>query len=157
LRESLAGHDEAILDPLDTCCLAARGGTRQAASGWSMRVVRGCGVCVRHPGSNASRPWQLQPLIAYSRAKSAEVCAEAPNGGLELRDAAQQYGSAEIGAHTRILSKSGQLSKCGKWSQSAPPAGDRGGGPQFVLTNGEPSLEPAVPALKNGLLLMLCR
>jgi hypothetical protein len=39
-------------------------------------------------------------LLADGRAQVAEVFAEAPNGGLELRDAAQQDGSAEIGVHT---------------------------------------------------------
>ncbi len=90
LSELLTGHDDAILDPLDTRCLAARRGARQAAKGLSMQVVRGCGVSVRHSGSNASCPWQLQPLLADCRAQSAEVFAEAPDGGLELRDAAVQ-------------------------------------------------------------------
>jgi hypothetical protein len=119
LRELLTGHDEAILDPLNTCCLAARSGPRQAAGSLSMRVVRSCGVGVRHSGSNASCPWQLQPLLADRSAQSAEVFAEAPDGRLKLRDAAQQDWSAEIGAHARILSKSGQQSKYCKWRQLA--------------------------------------
>jgi hypothetical protein len=49
------------------------------------------------------RPWQLQPLLADRRAQAAEVFAQAPDGGFELRDAAQQDSSAEIGAHRRIL------------------------------------------------------
>ncbi|CAD5366905.1 hypothetical protein RA210_U10559 [Rubrivivax sp. A210] len=88
LRELLTGHDEAILDPLDTRSLAARHGTRQAARGLSMQIVRGGCVGVRDPGSNASCLRQLQPLLADCRAKSAEVFAEAPNGGLKPRDAA---------------------------------------------------------------------
>ena len=111
LSELLTGHDEAILDPLDTCGLAARGGPRQATANLSMQVVRGGGVGMRHSGSNASCPWQLKPLLADRGAQSAEVFAEAPYGRLELRDAAEQDWSAEIGAHTRILSKSGQPSK----------------------------------------------
>jgi hypothetical protein len=59
----------------------------------------------------------LHTLLADGRAQAAQVFAETPNGGLKLRDTAQQDGSAEIGAHRRILSKSGQPSKCGKWSQ----------------------------------------
>ena len=116
LRELLAGHDEAILDPLDTRCLAARGRTSQAASGLRVLVVRGRGLGVRHSGSNTPRPWQLHTLLADGRAQVAQVFAETPNGGLKLRDAAQQDGSTEIGAHTRILSKSRQPSKCSKWS-----------------------------------------
>ena len=95
-----------------------------------------------HSGSKTLRPWQLQPLLADRRAQSAEVFAEAPDGGLELCDAAEQDWSAEIGAHARILSKSGQPSKCGKWSQPPAPTGDGRGGSQFVLTIGEPSPKP---------------
>ena len=43
LRELLAWHDEAVLDPLDTRGLAARSGTRKAASGlgrWGFRDPR---------------------------------------------------------------------------------------------------------------------
>jgi hypothetical protein len=83
-------------------------------------------------------------LLADRRAKRAEVFAEAPNGGLELRDAAQQDGSAEIGAHRRILSNSGQPGKCGKWRQSTTQTGDGRGDSPLVLTNGEPSPNPAV-------------
>jgi hypothetical protein len=84
-----------------------------------MLVVRSGGLGVPHSGASASGAWQLQPLLADRRAKSAQVFAEAPNGGLELRDAAQQDGSAEIGAHTMILSKFGQPSKYEKWRQLA--------------------------------------
>lgn len=72
---------------------------------------------MRPSGSNASRPWQLQPLLADCRAQSAEVFAEATDGGLKLRDAAEQDWRAEIGALARILSESGQRSKYGKWRQ----------------------------------------
>ena len=88
-------------------------------------------------------------MLADRRAKGAEVFAEAPNGGLELRDAAQQDGSAEIGVHTDILSKSGQPSKCGKWSQAAPPTGDGRGGSPLVLTKGKPGPKSAVPDLNK--------
>ena len=58
--------------------------------------------------SNTSRPQWLQPLPADRRAKTAEVLAETPYGGFELRDPAQEYGGADIGAHVSILGKRGQ-------------------------------------------------
>ena len=153
LRELLAGHDEAILDPPDTRRLAACGCTSQAASGLSVLAVRGGRLGVRRSGLNTSRPWQLQPLLADRRAKSAEVFAEASNGGFELRDAAQQDGSAEIGAHVWILSKSGQLSKCSKRRHQATPTGDGGGGSPFVLSKGELSPNPAAQVLNEWALV----
>jgi len=66
---------------------------------------------VRHSRSNTSRPRYFYALFADRRAQAAEVFAEAPNGGFELRDPAQQDRGTEIGAHKVILSKSGQLSK----------------------------------------------
>lgn len=108
---------------------------------------------MRHSGSNTLRPWQLQTLLADRRAKSAEVFAETPNGGLELRDAAQQDGSAEIGTHRQILRKSGQPSKCSKWSKTSPLTGDGRGSSLLVLTTAEPSPKPAVLALNTWSLL----
>jgi hypothetical protein len=66
---------------------------------------------VRHTRSNASRPRQFYALFADRRAQAAEVFAEAPNGGFEPCDPAQQDRVTEIGAHMFILSKSGHLSK----------------------------------------------
>jgi len=51
--------------------------------------------------------------------------------------------------HTDILSKSGQPSKCGKWSQAAPPTGDGRGGSPLVLTKGKPGPKSAVPDLNK--------
>jgi hypothetical protein len=149
LRKLLAGYDEAILDPLDTRCLSARGRTSQAASGLRVLVVRGRGMGVRHSGSNTPRPWQLDTLLADGRAQAAQVFAETPNRGLKLRDAAQQDGSAEIGAHGRILSKAQQPSKCSKWSKTPPLTGDRRGSSLLVLTTGGPSPKPAEHALNK--------
>ena len=56
-------------------------------------------------GSNTALLRQLQPLRADCRPKTAKVFAEAPDGGFELGDPAQQNRSTEIGAHTRIVSK----------------------------------------------------
>jgi hypothetical protein len=63
--------------------------------------------------------WQLLPLLADRRAKNAELFAEPPNGGLKLRNAAQQDGGAEIGAHGHTLCESCHSSKRGKWRQTA--------------------------------------
>ena len=97
--ELLAGHDEAILDPLDTRCLTTRGGTSQAAGGMSLLGVCGRGLGMCRARADASRPRRLQPLLAHYRAKAAEVFAEAPNGGFELRDPAQQDRGTEVDAH----------------------------------------------------------
>jgi hypothetical protein len=117
LRELLAGHDKAILDPLDSRCLAARGGSSQATSGLSLpdgsgALASGCGA-----PANAARPWPREPLLGHRRAKAAEVFAEASNGGFELRNPAQQDRGTEIDAHTWILSKYGHQSKCRQWSK----------------------------------------
>jgi hypothetical protein len=146
LRELLAGHDETILDPLDARSLAARRCTSKAASGLSALVVRGRGFGVRHSGFDTLRPWQLQPLPAHRQAQAAEVCAQAPNGGLELHDAAQQSWGTEIGAHLQTLSKFGQPGKCSKRRDPATPTGGGRGGLPLVLARGEPSANPAVPA-----------
>ena len=91
-------------DPLDTRCLTASGGTRQAASGLLMLVVRGGGLGPRHSGSNASCLWLSQPWLADCQPHAAEAFAETPNGGLDLLDAAQQDGRAEVGAPSPSLS-----------------------------------------------------
>jgi hypothetical protein len=67
-----------------------------------MLVVRGGVLGVRHTFSNASCSWQLQPLFVDRRTQAAQVVAEALNGGLELRDAAQQHRGTEVSADTRI-------------------------------------------------------
>ena len=55
--------------------------------------------------SSASCSWQLRPLLADRSAQAAEVVAEPPNGGLELRDAAQQHGDAFVARAQALLSK----------------------------------------------------
>ncbi len=102
VRQPLARNDEAIFDPLDSRGLATRSGTRQAAGGPNLLGVRGGVVGMCRSRSNTSRPWLLQTLLADRRAKAAEVVAEAPNGGFELRDAAQQDRGIEIGAHSQV-------------------------------------------------------
>ncbi len=64
LRELFTGHDEAILDPLNTRCFATRCGAPQAARCLTMRVVSRRGTGVRHSRSSVSCPWQMQPLLA---------------------------------------------------------------------------------------------
>lgn len=76
--------------------------------------------------------------------QSAEVFAEAPNGGLELGDAAQQDRSAEISAHGRILSKSRQPSKGSKWRKVATPTDDGHNDSPLELVRGEPRPSLAV-------------
>ena len=99
LCELLAGHDEAGLDPLDARCLAARNCTRQATSGPSVLADRGQGLGVHHSRSRASHLRQVYALLADRRAQAAEIFAEAPNSGFELRDPAQQDRSTQIDTH----------------------------------------------------------
>jgi hypothetical protein len=63
-------------------------------------------------------------LLADCGAQGAEVFAEAPDGGLKLRDAAQKDGSAESGTHRGTISKSGHPSKYGKQRQLTTTSGD---------------------------------
>ena len=101
----LAGHDEAITDPLNTRCLTTRSGASQAAAGRRFQGVCGGRVGMCRPRANASRPWRWQAVPCHRQAKPAKIFAEAPNGGFELRNPAQQDGGIEGCARIGILSK----------------------------------------------------